>query len=78
MQDFRNPFEEMHMQITGNKKLWIENYGEILIYNPEKICLKKKNGLLSITGRNLLIQQFSNEDFYVSGVFFQISWEEKL
>ena len=51
----------------GRRDLAIENYKGILEYRQDKIRLLLKNGQLEITGRNLKIDYYTNDDMKITG-----------
>ena len=53
--------------VTGRRDLAIENYDEILEYRQDKIRLLLKNGQLEITGRDLKIDYYTNDDMKITG-----------
>ena len=53
--------------VTGRRDLAIENYKGILEYRQDKIRLLLKNGQLEITGRNLKIDYYTNDDMKITG-----------
>ena len=55
------------LTITGQNDLTVENYKGILEYRQDKIRLLLKNGQLEITGRNLKIDYYTNDDMKITG-----------
>ncbi|WMC92477.1 YabP/YqfC family sporulation protein [Kineothrix sp. MB12-C1] len=53
--------------ITGNKDAFVENYRGILEYSEELILLQGKTCQISIVGRKLSIDYYTNEDMKISG-----------
>lgn len=53
--------------VTGRRDLAIENYKGILEYRQDKIRLLLKNGQLEITGRDLKIDYYTNDDMKITG-----------
>lgn len=53
--------------ITGNTDAFVENYRGILEYSEELILLQGKTCQISITGRKLSIDYYTNEDMKISG-----------
>ena len=66
---------EAIVTVTGRKELLIENYKGILIYEDSFIKIQTKNGRILITGKNLTIQYYTNEEMKITGFFEQISYE---
>jgi sporulation protein YqfC len=55
------------MHITGQYELYIENYKNIIEYNEQCVKLQGKTCKIYITGKNLHIDYFNNEDMKISG-----------
>lgn len=53
--------------VTGSTDAFVENYRGILEYTPEAIILQGKTCQISITGRRLSIDYYTNEDMKISG-----------
>lgn len=53
--------------ITGNRELFIENYKGIIEYTAEHILLQGKTCKISIQGKRLSIDYYTNEDMKISG-----------
>lgn len=53
--------------VTGSTDAFVENYRGILEYTPECIILQGKNCQISIMGRRLTIDYYTNEDMKISG-----------
>ncbi len=66
---------EAIVNITGRKELLIENYKGILIYEDSFIKIQAKNCRILVTGRNLSIQYYTNEEMKITGFFEQIQYE---
>ncbi|MBQ2801416.1 MAG: YabP/YqfC family sporulation protein [Lachnospiraceae bacterium] len=52
---------------TGNQEVYVENYKGILEYSDEKIKLQTKSCYLTITGRNLVISYYTNDEMKITG-----------
>lgn len=59
--------KECIMKLTSDKKLWIENYKGLLKYENSEIVLRTKEGIVSIAGKRLSIEYFSEEDMLLAG-----------
>ena len=66
---------EAIITISGRRELLIENYKGILIYEDSFIKIQTKNGRILITGKNLVIQYYTNEEMKITGFFEQILYE---
>ena len=66
---------EAIVTVTGRKELLIENYKGILKYEDSFIRIQAKNCRVVITGRNLSIDYYTNEEMKITGFFEQIQYE---
>ena len=53
--------------VTGNQDVFVENYRGILEYSPEAIVLQGKTCQISIFGKRMSIDYYTNEDMKISG-----------
>lgn len=53
--------------ITGNTDVFVENYRGILEYTGEMIVLQGKTCQISIVGKKMSIDYYTNEDMKISG-----------
>lgn len=53
--------------VTGNSDAFIENYRGILEYTGESIILQGKTCQISIIGKRMSIDYYTNEDMKISG-----------
>ena len=58
----------------GHKEIWIENYKGIIEYTEEQVSIQGKNGRIIISGKNLSIDYYSNEDMKIVGNINQIQY----
>lgn len=61
--------------ITGRREVLIENYKGILEYNEEYIRVQAKNVKITIFGKQLTIEYYTNEDMKVVGFIKSIEYE---
>lgn len=53
--------------VTGNSDAFIENYRGILEYTEESVILQGKTCQISIIGKRMSIDYYTNEDMKISG-----------
>ena len=53
--------------VTGNKDAFVENYKGILEYSSEAIVLQGKTCQISIIGKRMSIDYYTNEDMKITG-----------
>lgn len=61
--------------ITGRREVLIENYKGILEYTKEYIKIQTKNAKLTVYGKRLNIEYYTNEDMKVVGFIKSIEFE---
>jgi len=61
--------------LTGNYEAWIENYKGIIEYTDTNILLQGKNRQITISGKNLIIDYYTNEDMKISGSIESVRYE---
>lgn len=61
--------------VTGRREVLIENYKGILEYNEEYIKIQAKNAKLTVYGKQLKIEYYTNEDMKVVGFVKSIEYE---
>lgn len=59
-------------QVDSGKKIIVQGYKTILQINEENIVLKLKNGEMSISGKNLKVNEFSTNTFIATGKIFKV------
>lgn len=55
------------LHITGQYEMYIENYKNIIEYTDTLIKLQGKTSKIYVTGKNLHIEYFNNDDMKISG-----------
>ncbi len=62
------------LHVTGQYEIYIENYKNIIEYTDTLIKLQGKTCKMYITGKNLHIEYFNNEDMKIKGRFKNIEF----
>ncbi|MCI6553422.1 MAG: YabP/YqfC family sporulation protein [Lachnospiraceae bacterium] len=60
--------------VTGNTDAFVENYRGILEYSQESVILQGKTCQISILGKRLSIDYYTNEDMKISGCIESIRY----
>ena len=60
------------VEILGEGRVLIENYLQVLLYEPERIDVAVSFGKLCIRGREMVLKQMSCEQLVVSGMIDSI------
>lgn len=63
------------VNITGNHELLLENYKGIIEYEKERICIQAKGCRITISGRNLTIAYYTNEEMKITGIIQHVEYE---
>ncbi len=62
--------------VTGQTEACIENYRGLLEYTDKLIRIQTKTGKIHITGRNLQIQSYTNDEMKITGHIMLIEFHE--
>lgn len=68
-------FGAVILTVTGREEAIIENYKGILEYSTEVIRLQTKTCKLLLSGKNLKIAYYTNEEMKITGFIDQIIYE---
>lgn len=55
------------VMLVGQQRLYIENHKGITLYNPDKIKIRVKSGIITLTGKGLMIEDIKTENLSISG-----------
>lgn len=55
------------VELTGERRVLIENHGGVTQYGREKICVKVKFGQVSVQGCGLELARMTKEQLIISG-----------
>lgn len=67
----------VHVELTGNRELFIENYKGIIEYTDTLIRINTNPAPLKIEGKNLEIKTITQEMLYITGYFKDIGFLPK-
>ncbi len=59
---------------TGDREVYVENYKGIMEYLDDKIKLQTKTCYLTITGKNLVISYYTNDEMKITGIIQSIRY----
>lgn len=62
------------ISMTGNTEILIENFKNIIKYQSDILILQCKKNQLQITGRNLNIEFYTNEEIKVKGYISELKF----
>lgn len=72
----KNPygFNEIFLELHGQKSLYIENFKRMLKYTQTEIIVQTSRGKLILSGRQLYIKKYSCEEIQIDGIIENISF----
>lgn len=68
-------FGSVILTVTGQEEIIVENYKGILEYTRESIGLQTKTCRLFLSGKNLKIVYYTNDEMKITGFLEQITYE---
>lgn len=68
---------EMKLTITGNRRIWIENYLGIVSFTAESIVLQGRGHNVIIEGKGMVLEYFTDEDLLILGQLMRICYDKK-
>lgn len=77
----RNPAEMAlrmpRIVLTGREKLLLEQHHGLYSYETNRIRVRTRQGIVTVTGNGLVISFFGTEDLQIEGEITGIALEEK-
>ena len=67
---------ETVIELSGNTIFAIENYDKIINFMDNNVIIKAKNNYISITGHNLIIDNYSKNELHIRGKIDEIKFEQ--
>ncbi len=68
-------YKESLVTLLGRRQLRIENYQSLLEYQTDKIVIRVHKYKLLVIGKNLEIICYTNDEMYISGEIYSVSYE---
>ena len=62
------------ISMTGNTEILIENFKNIIKYQPDLIVLQCKKNQIQMTGKKLEIERYTNEEIKIKGYISEIKF----
>ena len=62
------------ISMTGNSEILIENFKNIIKYQPDLIVLQCKKNQIQMTGKKLEIERYTNEEIKIKGYISEIKF----
>lgn len=67
---------EIRLTVTGNGRIWAENYKGILELSKDQLILRGNRLKVLIGGKNLCMEYFNKDELLVSGEIRRIQFDE--
>ena len=61
--------------VLGNQELTLENYRGMIEYHTDHVCVQTKNCRVTVTGQNLTIPYYTNDEMKITGLIKTIMYE---
>ena len=68
-------YKDPMVTLLGRRQLRIENYQNLLEYQADNIVIRVHKYKLVVTGKNLEIVSYTNDEMYISGEIHCVSYE---
>ena len=68
-------FDESNITFIGRRKLKIENYRSILVFQEEEIRIQTKRYKIKIAGKRLEIPYYDKEEMEITGLIESVRFE---
>ena len=65
----------MHIEMTGNREVYIENHKGILALSETEVRLNTGNGSVKITGADIGVLAMNADEIRISGIIAGLSFE---
>lgn len=65
----------MHIEMTGNREVYIENHKGILELSETEVRLNTGNGSVKITGADIGVLAMNADEIRISGIIAGLSFE---
>ena len=67
---------ELKLSVTGDCRALVENHRGLLTCTEERISLRTRRGILSLTGAELRIEAMNEGELLLAGRLSRVEWEE--
>ena len=65
------------VEIGGENRVLIENYGAVKEYSPQKICVRVKYGTVVVTGCELELRRMTKEQLVICGIINGVNLQRR-
>lgn len=62
------------IRMMENHRIVIENFRKILFFESEYMLIKTKHGTIELSGRNLTIEEYSEDEIIIDGILKTVSF----
>ena len=71
MKDVMLPYQSV---MLGNFLLYIEGFSSLMTYTRQTIVFKVKGGVITVTGKDLLVKEMSLSTITITGTISQVEY----
>ena len=71
MKDVILPYQSV---MLGNFLLYIEGFSSLMTYTRQNIVFKLKGGVITVTGKDLLVKEMSPSTITITGTISQVEY----
>ncbi|MCI7003049.1 MAG: YabP/YqfC family sporulation protein [Clostridia bacterium] len=71
MKDVILPYQSV---MLGNFLLYIEGFSSLMTYTRQTIVFKVKGGVITVTGKDLLVKEMSPSTITITGTISQVEY----
>ena len=71
MKDIILPYQSV---MLGNFLLYIEGFSSLMTYTRQTIVFKVKGGVITVTGKDLLVKEMSPSTITITGTISQVEY----
>ncbi|MDY2695937.1 MAG: YabP/YqfC family sporulation protein [Eubacteriales bacterium] len=71
MKDVMLPYQSV---MLGNFLLYIEGFSSLMTYTRQTIVFKVKGGVITVTGKDLLVKEMSPSTITITGTISQVEY----
>ena len=63
-----------HLEMTGDRRLFLEHHSGILAYSDRAIDVNTPGGVLRVSGRGLTLEAMTGEELRIGGIIDRVEW----
>lgn len=63
-----------HLEMTGDRRLFLEHHSGILAYSDRAIDVNTPGGVLRVSGQGLTLEAMTGEELRIGGIIDRVEW----